>query len=231
MTSIFVDTSNPKNLSEAFDHALHAEEWQNYTEKARNAASSYHIAQPREFVSGRQRSLSPFPKQMDHLEEQVKSERSSSKWKTTTQPMPGPSPSTTRALMYTSMYNQHPLPYPPYQPNYQSQYPLSFSQYQLNYPYPPLYPAMMQCPPVEKGQKAPGSSSWQGQSKIAGSMPPAQSASPGPSGALNSQSIRHLDLVMSHSTIQERPKFVHFQEKSVGSFERDATNKTHQYLK
>ena len=30
---------------------------------------------------------------------------------------------------------------------------------------------MMQCPPVEKGQKAPGNSSWQGQSKIVGSSP------------------------------------------------------------
>ena len=102
--------------------------------------------------------------------------------------------------MYTFMYSQYPLSYPPYQPNYQSQYSYSFSQYPLNYPYPPRYPypphpAMMQCPPVEKGQRAPGNSSWQGQSKIAGSMTLPRSASPGPSGALNFQSTRRSDVV------------------------------------
>ena len=60
--SIFVDTCNPKDLSEAFEHAQNADEPQTYTEKARNAASSYHIARPREFASEWQRSPSPFSK-------------------------------------------------------------------------------------------------------------------------------------------------------------------------
>ena len=53
-------------------------------------------------------------------------------------------------------------------------------------------------------------------------MTPPRSASPVPSEALNSQSARRSDALTSHSTIQERPKFVHFQENCVGSFERDA---------
>ena len=207
--SIFVDTRNPKDLSEAFEHALHAEEQQTYTEKAGNAASSYHIARPREFASERRRSPSSFSKQMEDSEKQVKSERPSSKGSTTLT-ITGPSSPTNQAPMYTSMYSQYHLPYLPYQPNYQSQYPYSFPQYSLNYPYPlhypyPPHPAMMQYPPVEKGQKAPGNSSWKGQSKISGSMSPPRSASTGPSGALNSQSTRRSDAVTSHFTTQERP--------------------------
>ena len=150
--SIFVDTRNPKDLSEAFEHALHAEERQAYTQKARNAASSYHFARPREFASERQRSPSPCSKQMEHTEKQVKPERLSSKGSTSLA-MTGPSTPTNQAPMYESMYSQYHLPYPPYQPNYQSQYPYSFPQYPLNYPYPPHYPypshsPMVQCSPV-----------------------------------------------------------------------------------
>ena len=49
--SIFVDTRNPRDLIEAFKHALHAEERQRYTEKSKNAVSSYHIMRPRDDVS------------------------------------------------------------------------------------------------------------------------------------------------------------------------------------
>ena len=123
--SIFVDIRNPKDLSEAFEHALHAKVRQTYTEEARNAVSSYHIARPREFSSERQGSPSRFSKQMEHSEKQVKSERPSSMGSITLT-MTGPSTPTNQAPMYTSMYSQYHLPYPPYQPNYQSQYPYSF---------------------------------------------------------------------------------------------------------
>ena len=83
------------------------------------------------------------------------------------------------------------------------------------YPYPP-HPTMMQCPPVEKCQKAARNSSWQGQSKIAGSITPPRSASPGPSGALNSQSTRRSDAVTSNSTILIT--FVIFIQKSHDDF-------------
>ena len=103
--SIFVETRNPEDLSEAFEHAMHAEKRQTYAEKPRNAASSYHIARPREFASERQRSPSPSTKKMEHSEKQVKSERPSSKGNTTTLAMTGPSTPTNQAPMYTSMYH------------------------------------------------------------------------------------------------------------------------------
>ena len=64
--SIFVDTWNTKDLSEAFEHALHAEERRKYTEKARNVASSYHISRTREHVPERPRSPSPLSKQIPY---------------------------------------------------------------------------------------------------------------------------------------------------------------------
>ena len=47
---IFIDTRNPKDLSKAFEHALHAEERQKYTEKTRNTASAYHITRSRDYI-------------------------------------------------------------------------------------------------------------------------------------------------------------------------------------
>ncbi|XP_043461938.1 uncharacterized protein LOC122498320 [Leptopilina heterotoma] len=57
--SIFVDTRNPANLEEAFDHALRAEERQEYAEKSRS--SSYRISRR----DDPPRPPSPYSRQMD----------------------------------------------------------------------------------------------------------------------------------------------------------------------
>ena len=57
--SIFVHTRTPRDLSETFEHALHAEESQRYTDKSKNAVSSYHIMRPRDDISDQPRSPSP----------------------------------------------------------------------------------------------------------------------------------------------------------------------------
>ena len=46
--STFVDTINPKDLSEALEHALHIEERLRQTERLRSSASSYHIMRQNE---------------------------------------------------------------------------------------------------------------------------------------------------------------------------------------
>ena len=119
--------------------------------------SSYHISRRREHVPECPRSPSPFSKQMDHSEKQVKFEKPSSKQRAATTITPSHRSNVAPELTYPPLYSQYPPPYPPYQANYQSQYPYTFPHYPTNYPYSPHYPypshpAMMQYPPVEKGQ-------------------------------------------------------------------------------
>ena len=62
--STFVDTRNPKDLSEALEHALHIEERLRQTERLRPSASSYHIMHKNEKIPERARSPSPYTRQM-----------------------------------------------------------------------------------------------------------------------------------------------------------------------
>ena len=49
----FVDTRNPRPLDEAYEYALHVEERQRYTEKARVASvSTYHVARQDQSPNG-----------------------------------------------------------------------------------------------------------------------------------------------------------------------------------
>ncbi|XP_051161523.1 uncharacterized protein LOC127281712 [Leptopilina boulardi] len=57
--SIFVDTRNPANLEEAFEHALRAEERHKYSDRSRG--TSYHITRAEE----RPRSPSPYTRQVE----------------------------------------------------------------------------------------------------------------------------------------------------------------------
>ena len=82
---IFVDTRNPKDLSVAFEHALHAGERHKYSEN-NSMASSYHIARPRERERASEcpRSPNPSSEKMDNSEKYAKSQGSSLKGNTTT---------------------------------------------------------------------------------------------------------------------------------------------------
>ena len=231
--SIFVDTRNPKDLSEAFEHALHAEERHKYSEK-NSMASSYHIARPRERVFECPRSPSPFSKQMDNSEKYAKSEGSSLKGNTTTLATTRPNPNMAMGAMYgPSAYSRSPSHYPPLQSDYPPQYPYPFHQYPLHYPYPhhysyPHHHPMAPYPQIDKNQKSLTDHPWQSQERSSGNATPPRPASPGPSGNLNFQPTRRLDVTTGHATPRERPRSIRFQENSVGSFEQDAAKKTHQ---
>ena len=64
--SIFVDTRNPKDLSEALEYALHIEERLNYAEQSRAVASSYHVSR-KDTEPERPRFLSPYSKLMNPI--------------------------------------------------------------------------------------------------------------------------------------------------------------------
>ena len=172
--SIFVNTLNPRDLGEALEHALHAEERQRYTEKSKNAVSSYHIMRPRDDISDRPRSPSPYSRQIGGLDKRIQTEK--------------------------TIYH---------------------------YPYTP-HPSMMQHPTNDKGQKPTGYQSWAGHGKTTGGATPPRCTSPNPPGNLNSQPTCRPGAATSQASPKERPKFVHFGENSVGSYDQDALKKTHQ---
>ena len=76
--SIFVDTRNPRDLSEAMEYALHIEERLDYTEKTRALASIFHVTK-RDGESENCRPVSPYTRQMvstDKHEKKVSHENS-----------------------------------------------------------------------------------------------------------------------------------------------------------
>ena len=110
--SIFDDTRNPKNLSESFEHALHAEERHRDSEK-NCMVSSYHIVRPRESVFEYAHSPRPFSKQMDNSGKYAKSEGSSSNVNTSTSATLKPNLNMALGAMYgPSAYNRFPSHYP-----------------------------------------------------------------------------------------------------------------------
>ena len=157
--SIFVDSRNPKNLSEAFELALHAEERHKYEKNS--MASSYHITWPRERVPECPRSPRPFSMRMVDFGKYTKSERSSSKKNSTAPPTLRLSHNIILDPVYaSSAYNKFPSHYPPLQSDYPLQYSYPFHHYAPRYLYPPQYPypshhVMAPYPPIDKGQNSP----------------------------------------------------------------------------
>ena len=102
--SIFVDTGNPKDLSEALEYALHIEERLNYAEKSRAVASSYYISH-KDTEPERPRSPSSYSKLMNSI---LKNEQkpATGNQKTVTF---GPS----HAGIPSGSYPQNYAPYPP----------------------------------------------------------------------------------------------------------------------
>ena len=186
--SIFVDTRNPKDLSDAFEHALDEEERHKSSEK-NSMASSYHIARTRERVSEYPRSPSPFSKQVDNSEKYAKFEGSSLKGNTTTLATIKFNPNMELGAMYgPSAYSRIPSHCPPLQSDYPPQYPYPFYQYLPHYPYPPHYSyphhhPISPYPQINKSQKSLTDHPWQNQERSSGNATPHRPASPGPSGS------------------------------------------------
>ena len=197
--------------------------------ESKNAVSSYHIMRPRDDVSDRPRSPSPYSRQIGGLEKRLQPEKASFRRDATTPATATPAHEVTGAAYVPPAYNQYPPIYPPFPQNYpaQYQYPFPAYPYPLHYPYPP-HPSMIQHPTNDKGQKPTGYQSWAGHGKTTGGATPPRSTSPNPPGKLNSQPTRRPDAATSQASPRERPKFVHFRENSVGSYEQDALKKTHE---
>ena len=145
-TSLYLLTHNPKNLSEAFEHALHAEERHKYSKK-NSMASSYHIAGARERVPESPRSLNLFSKKMDDSRQYTKSERSSLKENSMALATLRIGHNIIPDLRYApSAWNKFSSPYPPLHSDYLLQYILLSSLYttlplstSISLPFPPCY--------------------------------------------------------------------------------------------
>ena len=215
--STFVDTRNPRDLGEALEHALHIEERLRQTERVRPFASSYHIMRQNEKIPERARSPSPYTRQMVKPD---KAERTKGE----------ASPEVSNLRNPTSPHQPF-HQYPPQYPSYPPQFPYSYAPpypptYQYPYSYPPL-PPMPQYPSEAPNRNGHGSNQpWRGYGRPPGAMTPPRSTSPGPPENLNSQQVRRSDAA-TNQPHRERPKAVHFQESSVGSFEQDPKPKTH----
>lgn len=199
--SIFVDTRNPRNLSEAFEHALRAEERQRYSERSRS--SSYHISRTGNI--DRPRSPSPYSRQLEignekRTRELIQDSRSE------------------KVNAETNKSNLIQLTPEQLAQFYKSMWPQKSQSVPYQYPQAAKYPQQMQFQaPVQTPQVM---------SPYRGGNTPPRSLSPGPQTNLNSQQTRRSDAVAS--PILQRSKTVHFAENSVKSLESELGAKTPQ---
>ena len=97
--SIFVDTRNPRDLSEAMEYALHIEERLDYTEKTRALASTFH-ATKRDGEFENRRPLSPYTTQMASTDKHEKVSHENSKMVTFEQNSTHPSSTVPQSTSY-----------------------------------------------------------------------------------------------------------------------------------
>ena len=155
--SIFVDTRNPRDLSEAMEYALHIEERLDYTEKTRALASTFHVTK-RDGEFENRRPLSPYTTQMASTDKHEKVSHENSKMVTFEQNSTHPSSTVPQSTPYPQ------FPHPFYgnmstmmggQPSYlgpQLPYPL----YGIPYPYAALNPFTIGQPPQNPDWKNQG---------------------------------------------------------------------------
>ena len=215
--SKFVDTRNPKDLSEAIECALHIEERENYTHKSRNVASSFHVSR-RDEESPHQRSPSPFSKQSSPTERQERKGFKENAKSVTFDPNSVSLPSGVFAPpTYAQLLQQY---YGNLSQLMGTQPPflgpqVAYNHYGMQLPYANL-PTL---PPYPANQ-LPLNSTWKGYGK-----PPSRSSSPSPSKNLNSQLTPGQDATTS-PVLQERPNPINYPENSIGSFEQGGKRKT-----
>ena len=201
--SIFVDTRNPKDLSEALEYALHIEERLNYAEKSRAVASSYHVSR-KDTEPERPRSPSPYSKLMNPI---LKGEQKPVIWNPKTVSFASP-----HAGIPNGNYRQNDSPYsppfygkaPPFTgqpPVYPGQQP-PYMPYTVPYPYAPNWTNYPMDP-----------SPWKNSGK-----PSSISNSPGPSRDLNSTQTPGTDATLGRN-YQKRPPSNNFPQNSIGLYE------------
>ena len=212
----FVDTQNPRDLSETMEYALHIEEILDYTEKTRALASTFHVTK-RDGESENRRPVSPYTRQMASTDEHEKKvSHENSKMVTFEQNSTHPSSTVPQSTPYPQ------FPHPFYgnmptmmggQPSYLGPH-LPYPLYGMPYPYAALNPFTIGQPPQTPD--------WKNQGK-----PFPRPNSPGPAKDLNSKRTPGQDATSSlHSS--ERPNSNKFQENTIGSFEQGGTPKTPQ---
>ena len=131
--STFVDTRNPKDIHEAYEHALHVEERLQYGDKARDkSAYDYHVSCYAETTSNRARSPSPYSRLMEgtsRTREQVKSHELGDG-------TPNPRYPLQQYPPYSPHHPVYPQQYPPLYP-YPSPFVPNFN-YPFQFPFPPI---------------------------------------------------------------------------------------------
>ena len=142
---------------------------------------------PRDNISDRPRSPSPYSRQIGGLEKRIQQEKTSLRRGSTIPATAIPVHEVTGTAYVPPAYNQYPPIYPHFPQNYPTQYQHPSPAYPSNYPYPPHYsypphPSMIQNPTNKKGQISTGYQSWAGHDKTTGSVTPPRSTSPNPPG-------------------------------------------------
>lgn len=212
--STFVDTRNPGNLQEAFEHALYAEERRNYAERTR--ASLYHITRS----DDRARSPSPYSRQVENHPSSERRRTESDRENGSARPSRNQSsgmmqftPEQLAAFYQSMMPSLQPITYAPPAPT--ASHPLQSTRATPYAPTPPQQPYQLYRP--------------QNQGYRSSNTPPRSiSPSPNPNPTfqkpdLNFQQTRRSDAAAS-PTLQ-RQRSVHFAPDQVGSVEQSLREK------
>lgn len=215
--STFVDTRNPTNLEEAFEHALRAEERHKYTSRG----SSYHISRSEEHP----RPPSPYSRQVERNPNSFTSDKRKVGSDKESNPAKTPRNPTNEVLQFTpeqlatfyrSMMPQY-AAFPPQIPS-------------MMYPPPPVLQNPTSYPPISNPQyQSPpqSSSSYQRQeNNYKTSSTPPRAASPGPQGNLNFNPARRFDA--TPSPVPQRQRSVQFADNSIKSYEQEDRSRTPQ---